>query len=313
MDYRKKGAGTGQRSKFKHNYEKKEFQAAVKDIATNPVVTCKRLEKYINNHKTDISAQITYVRVLITLGRLEEAEMVLDNIEELLAEAKASGCINPEQLSQNEINYLVAKIRLLGFQGKYKDLYDLYKGNIPKVSGLTELDVALCWAKKQLGMDKHHKRSYKYNQIKHYSEAAFLEHIKKHLLSDDVASFLPSFPLFKIIEAIKKEVSSANAQALNYNFPYCKYVFKYPKCGKVRDREGKIWEVDYFVVVAHYGTENPEFITMCPARNDECSALPQVDLSYLAYEDEAPSSPLCLCLAHPNGGRKSFEERWGRK
>ena len=175
-----------------------------------------------------------------------------------------------------------------------------------------------CWAKRELGYPTHGPKYYKYNQIRKYDPTAFRRHIEKHLSPRKESQeetveypsfFVKGFTIEKVLAAIEKEIPSD--KVLNDKFPYCKYVFKYQKCGVARDKDGNSFETNYFVVFVHHATA--DFITMHPAKNEECSSLPQVDLSYLAYEDEAPVSPLCLRLASPDGGSKTFNKRFGLK
>lgn len=298
-------------------YSEKEFKWATATINTDPREAERRLIQYIGRWDKDRSAYIAYARILILLDNLDEAEITSEKIEKLIRDARDENRDNPDSIYKDEDELLGIKIRILGFREKYEELYEFYNNNFWRLKSLDEdIESVMFWCKKQLGLLDSTRRvghSYKFRQIIQYSESDFREHIKGHLSrSDDtrdlsyydLCAFGSEFPLEKILEEIKKQIPNSNR--LNPNSPVNKYVFKYPRCGKV---DGKV--VDYFQVIAFHNTS--DILTMYPSPNDLCKSQPYIiDLSQL--EEAPPSSPYSKKL-RPEGPSRidRFNKRFGLK
>lgn len=261
-------------------YNKFEFLKAQNKIYTDPLYSKVLFEEYLKKYPKDYSAQSYYVYNLIILGYLKEAENYLNKIEMLSKTNKAF------MRSYNKSYYLekgitLNKIRIYLRLKEYKKLYEYYLSLNNEIEN-QRLYVVPFYCKKKLGLldEKKEYSSYLFNQIAHYSEDKFTNHILKHtadynmnLDNPNSSIFKSDFPIENIIQEIKKIIPSN--EALYYGFFDNTYVFKYNECGRDKNRL-----VDYFKLICFHDDNN--LITMYPSEN--CENLPFIDLNYLNKE-----------------------------
>lgn len=266
-----------------HKYfDKWEFKQALDLIEINPLESKRLFEIYLEKYPEDYCCYTYYCSVLICLGEFEAAQKVFDYVEKIFITHK--NFRSPQKMKFFEQNIKFNKIKLLIYNKKFNELYD-FLCSCPR-DFIDELFYGvLFYTKKQLGLLDPNRRegnSYLFKQIVRYEEKDFLEHIKKHLadynmLEDKRNSsiFSPDFPIYDVIEEIKKYIPSNNRTCPGFLENI--YIFKYDNCGREDNRL-----VDYFKVICFHDTK--EFITMCPA--SKCENLPYVDLNYLVTNKE---------------------------
>lgn len=266
-------------------FDKWEFKDALDGIEYDPIGSKMRLENYLLNHQKDYSAYPYYASALIALGELDKAEYVLKKLLEMLG--NDSGYDN-SRINYLEKNILYAQIKLMSYQKKYDELYQLFRKEHSRIKEMG-LDSVIFYCRKKIGdlIDGYREpNSYLYRQIVEYRESDFLDHIKKHLTEynqgDEKLSraiFAHDFPILEIVEEIKKYIPSD--KRINGGFYDNVYIFKYDYCGKV---EGKT--ANYFKVVCFDGTS--DFITMYPCVDGK--NFPYIDLNYLQYDNVSSSN-----------------------
>lgn len=257
---------------------------AVSSIKTNPIEGKNKLENYIKTYPKDYSAYPYYASVLITLGFFEEAERILNHVEEIYKTDLKYKNIN------NKVHYLthgilVNRLRLYSYQKRYQELYQLCQSNQEYIRK-NDLNAIEFYSKKKVGIihnDKTSIHTYLFRQITDYSEEEFIEHAKKHQLahSKDVemteqSLFFEDFPFEKVYNEIKKYIPSE--RRLLVDFYHDLYIFRYDNCGK-----DKNVSTNYFKVLVLHDTTN--FITIVPS--SDCENLPYIiDLNYLIETKE---------------------------
>lgn len=259
-------------------YDKWEFIQALDLFENNPLESKRLFEIYLLKYPKDYSAYTYYCSTLVCLGEFEKAEKELNYVEKIFIHHKHF--IDQQKIESFEQKILFIKIKLLTYTKRYEELYKVLC-NCPK----EYMKPIFFYCKKQIGLLDLNRRgpnSYLFRQINNYSEKDFLEHIQKHLadynmLEDKRNSniFVPDFPLYKVIEEIKKYIPSNNRTYPGF-FENV-YIFKYNGCGR---EDNKL--VDYFKVICLHDTQ--EFITMCPV--SKCENLPYIDLNYLVTNKE---------------------------
>ena len=263
-------------------YNTLEYKKALHLVGKDPMEAKKRYEDYIEKYPTDYSAYLIYAAVLIKLKATVMAEKVLDYVE---AEYQndAEFCYQKDKVEYIDSRLVLNRLKILLYEERYDEFYDLYLDNKEKIDP-QEVEVALFYVKKQLGMLKKEDRSsyrYIFRQIIDYSEKDFKNCVKYHLIDDtetninDKSMFVSGFELDKVLAEVKKYIPSENC--IYSGFYQDAYIFKYDYCGKDNNKA-----VDYFKVVCLHNTS--DIISMCPSLR--CENLPSVDLNYV--KDEKP-------------------------
>lgn len=265
-----------------------EFTKALDLINTNPIESKRLFEEYLKNHPIDYSAHTFYASCLITLGELDKAEKVLDDIEEK-ADTNALFHGLKDRYSHFMDTVIFTRIRLYSYKREYQKMRDFCVENLAKLKELKIREV-LFYVNAKLGTTaqffsvNREDHAYLYRQMLEYQEDDFKEHVKKHLadtnadlIAPNHAIFTPNFPIDKILEEIKKYIPSE--KCIGTGFFEHKYVFRFDECGRV---DNKL--TDYFKVVTFEGTQN--FITIYPTVNYQY--FPYVDLNYLKEQEEQP-------------------------
>lgn len=259
-----------------------EFKRALEMTEVDPFVAKKMYEDYLQKYPNDYSAHAFYCSVLIILGQLDEAEKLLNILEQKYNEDE--NFMKSLKFKSFYQNFIFTKLKFLSYSGKYEDLYKCCLDNIDEVR-LRGMNSVIFYAKKKMGQldfDKREANSYLFRQIVDYKEEDFFDHIKKHLAdyNDSVedpnsAVFEPNFPITTIVEEIKKYIPSD--KKLLWGLYDDIYVFKYNECGRVNTKL-----TNYFKVVCLH--DSAEFITIFPVLG--CEGLPCVDLNYLIKTEE---------------------------
>ena len=264
-------------------FDKWDFQKSLDYAETNPLEAKARFEEYIQKYPYDYSAYTYYIYVLIILGKFNEAEKLLDSIEDNVNK-DAYFTKEHERVKLFKQNAFFSRLKILTYQERFKELEKFYLLHLKKAEHYNLASVIFYCRKKLNKLDPNRRdiNSYLFRQIVEYKQSDFLEHIQRHLADYNVELenknkniFVPSFPINKIIEEITKYIPSDNS--LHPGFFEDVYVFKYNSCGRENNKM-----VDYFKVVCFHNTKN--FITMFPS--DRCQNLPYVDLNYLIKDEE---------------------------
>lgn len=263
-------------------YDRWEFLQAYDLIHNDPIRSKLLFEEYIKKYPDDYSAQNYYVYLLIILGNIDEASDFLNNMEQAMY-YNSKFCNYFDKIKFVNKGIFLNKIRLYAREGEYKELYAYFIRN-RQIFDDGDLLVVPFYCRSKLGLIDKNKEysSYLYGQIANYSEDNFLKHILRHtadfnmdLDKPNSSIFVPSFPINKVLEEVKKHIPSE--KGLGYGFFEDTYVFKYNECGR---NKNKI--VDYFKVICFH--ENNNLITMCPS--EDCENFPYTDLNYLVKEDK---------------------------
>ena len=262
---------------MKKFFDKWEFDNAIKQYSTNPKETKIRLENYTRKYPKDYSAYHFYAITLIKLGLDKEAEQIIKYQEKE---------ISKEKDIDNKLNYLnkgilFAKIKLLSYQEKYRELYKLYVNNIDNLGNI-DIESLMFYTRKNLGLLAGENRNnyyYLQRQIIEYREEDFLEKLKNYSYEYNQKTnntsgniFREDFPFQEVINEVKNYLLLV---PYTYNsFVEDTYVFKYDNCGT----SDNIMQ-NYFKVFCFHNTRN--IIIMYPAK--DCENLDYIDLNYLNH------------------------------
>ena len=300
-------------------FDEETFSLAIRDINTNPILTDRRLVRYLLKYPSDRRALLYNVRLLIILNRLDEAEAKLKRAKALIDSAKTPS----ESLEKSKESYIRARLMLLSFQKKYDEMYQFYNDNYKAIVAFNEqnprqsLKPCYFWGQVNLGyiaQEIRESNSYEYRQIIKYSEDDFRKHLEESLVrtNNDKSAFAQGFPIDEVIQEVKYQISNADNR-LNSGYYANKYVFRYPGCGicKEQTESGiKSQETDYFVVTTLHDTTS--ILSMTPASAKECENMPYIiDLS--TFGMTPPSSPKVRQITGPGGRIDRFNKRFGLK
>jgi len=260
-----------------------DFSQAISQIEENPLESKSRFETYLQKYPKDYSTYCYYASALIMLGQFNEAEKVLNNVE-IAAKKDADFYKLSDRVKHFEKHLLLHKVKLLSYQERFEELYQLYIENSKELDSMN-INYLIFYCKKKvgkLGFCDSTKLTYLYSQIIDYQENRFLEHIKKHLAdyydpdNPNNNVFSSDFPIDEIIEEIKKYIPH-DKRKICLGYAEDEYIFKYDNCGRDNNKL-----VDYFKVICFHNSDN--FITICPVQ--ECKNLPYIDLNYLNLDNK---------------------------
>ena len=267
-------------------YNEWEFKQILKLMETNPVTANIKLGTYIKEYNKDYCAKIYYISTLITLGKFEEAEELLNELEFMCSNDKSfNNSVDNKNIRKLKINIISTKIRLLSYKEKYKEIEELYLQHEQELKELDiEIERLIFYCRKKLNRPINanpQTYSYIYRQINEYSERDFLDHIRKHLKEYNYDSnqsvFNYNFPLNEILIEIKKHIPGEKKL---YPYLYADlYIFKYDACGIENNKIA-----NYFKVICFHNTS--DIITMYPINCSE--EFPYIDLNYLMQKDTKP-------------------------
>ena len=260
------------------------FQKIFYLTKNNPNLAKKEFEEYLKEYPKDYKAHAYYISLLIYIRELEQAEERIEiSKEQVYNDKKLSNC--PEKIKYFKNNIIFNTLKLLSYQEKYQELYNLYQKNYLIIKEDIDIDNALIvFTEEQLGISERKREdytSYLYKQIIDYKEEDFLEHIKKHQsehtqMDEQKSLFVPEFPLEEVLIEAKKHIPSTNC--LYSGLFEDLYIFKYDEAGRENYQM-----TDYFKIYTFHNS--PNLITMTPSHN--CENLPSIDLNYLK-KDKTP-------------------------
>ena len=266
------------KNKFFDNYE---FEKIINIAKINPYEAKIIYEKYKEKYPNDYSALLFYASLLITLRKLTEAEKIINRVS-ILLNRDGNFKSNHEKYLKSNDNFIFCKIKLLMYQEKYAEAYDIcIKGF--KIKNINIIRVRK-FLENRLGIYNNVKKgdSYLYRQISNYNEEDFINHIEKHesdynLEKDNRNENIFSYELDirKIINEIKKYIPSD--KGLYEGLFEDSYYFKYDECGREKNKL-----VNYIKVVCFHNTDN--FITIVPVSQGEY--FPYIDLNYMKEKEE---------------------------
>ena len=284
-----------------------EFKRIIHTYNKDVLATERMFRDYFESYPMDYSAYPYFVNLLITLGKFDEAEEVLNDVEKRALQ-NSRYYSNEKKFINFRYRIIKCHLKLLVFQKRYQDALN-YCANISsdpvfKIFG-DNIKTIVMYCRGQLGFLRKDFRAtsgYLYSQIIEYREEDFLEHVRKHLmlsdeeiqeqdlevkmfLDDDLSLkeekeectslFVPDFPIREVIEEIKRIIPCGIK--LNHGFFDNTYCFRYDGCGRLKNKL-----VNYFKIVAFDGTAH--FITMFPCEEGEF--LPHFDLNHLRPREE---------------------------
>ncbi len=260
-----------------------EFKQAFSNTKDNPLKAKYMYEEYLSKYPSDYNIYTYYSVVLITLGQFDEAEKIINYVEEI-ANNDQNFCSRKNKLNILKQHILFNRLKLLCYQEKYHELNQLCVNHSKEIKCIEVSHVDVFCKKKidELNFDSENTYPYLFRQINDYKESEFMDHIKKHLANynqnidkPNKNIFVPNFPIDIVIEEIKKYIPSD--KAMFPGFIEDSYIFKYNECGRQNNRL-----TDYFKVISFHKTA--DFITMLPV--SEGKELEYVDLNYLIPIDE---------------------------
>ena len=232
---------------------------------------------YIESFPYDVCARTSYASLLTDFKRLEEAETIIN--ETIIT--KKTKAINKREL-------LKVKIKLLCYQHKYDECYNLFvdNGDIFKLD-FDDYYSSLVFLKKKLSLpisDEVCSKSYTVAQIVSYSEERAIEHIKKHVDNFDSkegSCFNSDFPVEEVYHKLR-QILPIETDLYSYSgIGRVVYIFKYEGNGRYFRKV-----TDYIRVVCVQDTN--EIITMYPYENSQNLQFIDIDFGIKRVEEEKP-------------------------
>ena len=266
---------------FVESMDKEEYGYILSIINVDPLRSKIKFEEYLKRYPKHYSAYPTYISNLIILGKLEEAERVLNYFEKLY-KSDESYVQKKYFVELLERDIFRVKLKLLAYKEKYEEMYDVYRKSRHKFGDET-MNIARFYCQKMIGKNSFVQNDdpYIFKQIACYKHSAFKDHIQKHLMSssedygqDGESVFAYGFPIDKVINEVKRKIPSD--KKFFFGFYEDVYIFKYDRCGVCN---GKV--INYFKVVCFHNTKN--IITMFPT--DQYYDIPYTDLNYMVKKD----------------------------
>ena len=281
----------------KYGHQKKEYYIVEtrnnlqKLAVTDPYAAIPLFEDYIQEYPGDYKALAAYISLLITVNKLDEAELIYKEVLHNYLNDDVILRIDREKNYKTKKDLLFHRIRILSYNRKYYEAYILMKKHLNDFSDVLSdrTSYILFYLKYKAGFipkEEINKTSYIINQTVEYSEEAFLDHARRHVVGNEEywdedeevgVLFYEDFPLERVYEEIKKLIPSDNrlCKGITEN----QYYFKYDNCGILE--KGR---ADYFCVITFEGTG--DCITMYPVK--DIGNVPYVDLNYLNKENSKP-------------------------
>ncbi len=258
-------------------FNRLQFLKMIELMEIDPLESKRQFIRYLREYPYDFSAYSYFSSLLVSLGEIDEAIKIIDKANELI---KLTRFDNNKRYKYFRAQELFSKLRILSYQEKYFELYELINNNRDLMEDM-EIRQVEYNCKCKLGLInsefKRKNSSYSLRQMREYQEDDFLDHIRKHMADciDDYKEpnqslFRTNFPIYEVIKEIKKYIPSD--KKLFRGFLTDIYSFKYNECGRDNNRI-----TDYFHVVCFHNTSN--ILTMCPVSN--CGYIPYVDLNYM--------------------------------
>ena len=276
--------------------EKKYFDEQIvkkifKYYNTNYDKCLEQFEQYFEQYPLDYATYPYYISMLIKVGRLDDAEKMLNYIEGKMHNDEK--VMQLDKIDKALANFTFTRIKLYSYTGRYNECLNLCEKshNILIKNDINVLS-SINYFKHKLNMNvkkiQEKNNSYAFNQIIDYKEEVFLDHIKKHLYDYNIdvkepneLIFSKDFPIEEAFSEIKKYIPS-DKRILEGIYDNS-YYFKYDGCGTAHNKK-----VNFFKVVTFDKTQ--KFITMFPIEYSEKN--PYIDLEYVRinqYENNIES------------------------
>lgn len=215
-------------------------------------------QKYLNTYTKDVNGYVYYANILIKMNRLEEAEVVLNTIENMIE--KTTSILTCE-------DFMRTKIFLLCVQKRYQECYQMLQDNIAVFFKRKWFHQGLLYyLKKELRLlassDYKQITVYLHSQILSYNETAAIHHIKKHqdIQTEEELQFLENFPLQEMYYYFRKVLP--NNKKYIEDCISNSYVFQFNGNGHVYNKL-----VDFIKVITLPDSNN--IITIYPYENLE--------------------------------------------
>ena len=233
-------------------------------------------KKAIKRRPQDQNMKINYIKTLILLGKFDQAEKMIYQLEDMFDYAEEYH-FNEAYIEYLNNQIVSLKTQLYIYQGRNQELFELFETNKEEFKHI-EKDVKYYILKLQgkLTYEVDRKSEYFVRQIFEYDEDDFRHHMKKHVYggrSDN--QFNEDFPVDDVIEMVKERIPSDFR--LNPAFYTNAYYFKYDRCGNDHGEE-----TDYFKVITLNNTNH--ILNMLPVSGVE--NYPFIDLNELNKQEE---------------------------
>jgi len=251
-------------------FDQNEFRKALSYQNTNIHKCVQAFETYLSKYPLDYNAYIHYIYELITVRDLKKAEEMLDLVEYMYFCDGRFG--DPKKRKILEMSILSAKVKLLMYEERYRECYNLIKENQDFIKENDKhLSMPFLECKKQLGYKVYktivEKDTYAIDQLINYDENLFFWKMREHLDDSDMDlkdkcdnRFNKDFPFEKVYRLLRTYPNYKNRLFLGYieDINY----YRYDNCGIV---DG--YKSNYFKAVSFHGTT--DFITIYPVRDIE--------------------------------------------
>lgn len=235
------------------------------------------LSVYLENYPYDVNARTIYASILVSLGRIDEVENIINNT-----------VLTRRTSDRNIYELIKIKVKLLCYQNKYEEAYELFMDNASLFKEyLDDYYGTLIFFEKKLGLETDASlfcHTYNCEQILSYSEDRALEHISKHVGDSELQTgsyFLSSFPLSKLYYELRDILPIKCDYNMHSNICTDVYLFNYDDCGREFSKS-----VDYIKVICIHDTN--DILTMFPYRNSD--NLPCIDYNFkcLTVSEDIP-------------------------
>lgn len=240
-------------------------------------------EEYLEIYYEDYLSYANYLILLITSGRFEDANNIIDMLEIFLG--KDYDIYNMKNGWKKNIKSIILfnKLRLLIYTHKYQEALDFIDINKDKLIRIVKFGLSKIklYCKKQLGILNNINEDvsgYFYNQILDCSEDNFKEKAKEYIGKEDFSKiiFYSEFLFDEVIREVKKYIN--HCSKLHPDYFTDEIYFKYSSCGK----DGNI-NADYVKVQTFHDTS--DILTIHPVKHTR--GITYVNLDYLKQEDES--------------------------
>ena len=263
-------------------YDDYRLNELVKSKKFNPNAAIMNMEKYMEEYPEDYLAVSYYADVLASVKRIEDADKILKETDKNM-ECNQRYLQYQDKIEKTKVNLLYCKLKVLLFQNKYAECYQLAVDNFKLlIDNNVHLETLFLYLKYKLGVLSGYEDTtdcYAFSQMLDYSEERFLDHMNRHLYTADELDgeksgslFNLDFPFERIFKHIKNIVP--NDKVYFYGINNDAYHFKYDNCGTI---DGK--STNFFRVILYHDTD--QFITAYPTL--EGRYYEHIDLNHL-YE-----------------------------
>ncbi|MBE6160982.1 MAG: hypothetical protein E7158_02000 [Firmicutes bacterium] len=244
------------------NKNESNLQSIIKNYEIDPYMTLLFLEDYIEKNRNDENALLSYISLLITVGRFEDALYCIKSIEDSLS------------LTNNIYKHIVyLKLKVMMYMGDYERALDIidnaYKFLQSMINDIGYYKV-YCEQRVYKNKDKNEYDNYIVKQFIDYSFADFIMYCKNLYCKKSEIEFFDCESMKILLVEINKLLP--NKECLHKGFIEDNYYFKYDNCAIVNGVS-----VDYFTVITLH--ESANILMMYP--QEKIYNLPYTDLNYL--------------------------------